>query len=125
MRPRLTSIDLVAVMPVLYASDVASTAGWYRSRLAFNVDFLSESPVDAALLWRDDIRIAVRLGDPSPPQGAAIHVTVRGIDGLYAALKERVEVASALTRESDGTRVFEILDPNGYRLAFVEELEAA
>jgi len=120
-------VDFTAVAPLLLVQDVGATAAWYAQRLGFKSDvFPSHPPHSHAILWKDDVRILLRVADkpvPQPAPGAMINV--RGIVGLYDAIHEHVPISSRLTRHSDGTWQFEMRDPNGYTLVFMEEPDIA
>jgi Glyoxalase/Bleomycin resistance protein/Dioxygenase superfamily len=120
-------VDFTAVAPLLVVADVAATAAWYEGLLGFKSDvFPAQPPHSHAILWRDDVRILLRAVErpgPTPATGALLNV--KGILGLYEAIREQVPIASRLARHSDGTWQFEIRDPDGYTLVFVEEPEIA
>jgi len=119
-------VDFRSVAPVLLAADVGATAAWYESRLGFKSQiFPAEPPFDEAILWRDDVRIMLTAADGPSPARAGARFTVKGILGLYEAIRERVTITQPLIRDPDGTLSFEMSDLNGYALTFTEEPDAA
>ena len=120
-------VDFTAVAPLLVVEDVGATAAWYEATLGFKSDvFPAAAPHSHAILWRDDVRILLRGAERAragPATGALLNI--KGIVGLYEAIHEQVPISSRLTRHSDGSWQFEMRDPNGYTLVFVEEPEIA
>jgi hypothetical protein len=120
-------IKFLSVTPALYADDVLSTADWYKTWLDFKVELCPPQPPHvAAILWRNEVRLTVREDVAcEPPRAPIIYINVRGISELFERLRDRVTVCRSLSQELDGTSTFEIADPNGYVLAFIEEPDAA
>ncbi len=125
--PGFVAAAFLSATPSLYAQDVVATARWYEAQLNFKVELVPpESPHTAAIVWRNEVRLTIREDAAvEPPPGPVVYIGVKGIDELYAWLRNRVNVTRPLGVEPDGTRSFEIADPNDYVLAFVEEPDAA
>ena len=120
-------VDFTAVAPLLIVEDVSATAAWYEGLLGFKSDiYPNEPPYSHAILWKDDVRILLRVAErPLSPPATGVLIDVKGIVGFYEAVQDHVPITSRLTRHSDGTWQFEMRDPNGYTLVFTEEPEIA
>ncbi len=125
--PGFVTTAFLSATPCLYAQDVVATARWYEAQLSFKLEFVPpQPPHTAAIVWRNEVRLTIREDAAAePPPGPVMYIGVKGIDELYAWLRSRVSVTRPLGVELDGTRSFEIADPNNYLVAFVEEPDAA
>lgn len=125
------------VSPVLGVSNVRRTAEYYRDVLGFDLD-----PVDGvfqptadepggvyAIVTRQGawIHFQIRRGDPPPRQRQGferdVYIYIEGVDSLHAELVRRGAAITQAPRMAPyGIRELEVLDLNGYRLAFGERV---
>ena len=116
------------VAPVFTVSDVGATVRWYRDRLGFDFDpFPDEEPWVWAIMSRDGVQIMLQRVEgyekpdlrPLRPVGMwDAYLWVDDVEALWADVKDRVEINRGLTEKPYGCTEFEVLDPNGYVLAF-------
>jgi len=120
--------------PVIHVHDIADTMAWYQTRLGFTAEpFPRQPPYVFCVLWRDKIEIMLQKIDGAQPldvyrnrPGGAWHIYLRmtGLEAMFASLdgKPDVPVIERPHRQPYGDTEFVIRDPNGYVLAFSEDL---
>lgn len=129
---------LKKLTPNLMVEDVGRTLDFYRDVLGFQV--LTTVPPDQppftwGMVSRDGVELMFQsrasLGADIPaladaPIGASqtFYIEVEGIDALYAAIKDRVEIVLDMHTTFYDTREFAFRDVNGYILAFSEAAQA-
>jgi len=116
----------------LSASDVAASTSWYQSVLGFRVVFTMPGPGGGVVLahlrlhrYADLLLAATRSAVP-PPRGAGIqlnfNLTDRSIDDLAAHVKSQWgDVEGPITQPWNARELY-VVDPDGYRLAFVQQI---
>lgn len=120
---------LGAAVPILFVRDVAVSAAWYRDRLGFRVDFLHGRPPFYGAVARDAATLHLR-HVAQPPFAAlaeteeqliAATIAVAGIKPLFAELDAAgVPFAQRLVHQAWGGLDFQVADPDGNRVHFVE-----
>lgn len=123
------------IAPAFLVADVGATARWYRDVLGFVFDtFPQTEPFEWASLRRDHVEIMLQRSpgyakpdlDPLRPGGAwDAYIYLTDVDGLFAAIADRVRVRRAPCDQPYDMREFEIADPNGYVLVFGQDLTGA
>lgn len=123
------------IAPAFLVADVGATARWYRDVLGFVFDtFPQTEPFEWASLRRDHVEIMLQRSpgyakpdlDPLRPGGAwDAYIYLTDVDGLFAAIADRVQVRRAPCDQPYQMREFEIADPNGYVLVFGQDLTGA
>lgn len=118
------------VVPILFVRDVASAAAWWRDRAGFQVDFLYGEPIAFyGSVSRDGARLHLRhVHHPNFADLAAREVSlilasfeVTGVEAIHDDLAARgAEIAQPLTRHPWGGHDFQVRDPDGNRVSFVE-----
>ena len=122
-------MSLTRVTPILFVRDVEAAAGYYAQRLGFTVDFLHGEPVFYGAVSRDGVVLHLRHVDqPNFAELAAreeslILATIEVTD--VRALFAEVEAAGAdlvqpLIQQPWGGLDFQVRDPDGNRLSFVQ-----
>lgn len=128
---------LKSLTPNLMVEDVKKTLDFYREKLGFQV--LATVPPEGdqlnwAMVQRDGVQLMFQsrhsLGEEVPalrdvPIGASqtFYIEVTGIDGLYDALKNDVEIVADMHTTFYNTREFYFKDINGYVLSFSERTQ--
>ncbi len=115
------------VLPVLRVSDLSRSVDFYTTVLGFQV--LWQAPHDGgganAMLQVGVVDVLLSTGSHlgSPPRfTGTLYFTVEGIQKYYARVKDQAEVVWPLEAMDYGQVEFGIHDPDGYTLAFAEEV---
>jgi catechol 2,3-dioxygenase-like lactoylglutathione lyase family enzyme len=116
-----------AIMPVLHVTDMDVSVGFYTGTLGFEVTW--RNPADGGgenclLSWgMTELMLSTgsHLGGP-PAMTGTLYFGGSGVKELYEQVKGRVTMVWPLSDMEYGTREFGIRDPDGYLLAFAEEL---
>ena len=122
-------MSLTKITPILFVRDVEAAAGYYARRLGFTVDFLHGEPVFYGAVSRDGIVLHLRhVDEPNFDELAAreeslILATIETDD--VRALFAQVEAAGAdlvqpLIQQPWGGLDFQVRDPDGNRISFVQ-----
>ena len=124
-KPRLGS-----AAPTFAVADVGATARWYARELDFEIHpFPRDEPWAFAILRREGVELMLQQVNgytkpdlrPLRPEGVwDAYIRMQGVDDLYEALRDRVEIVMPLRKQEYGDTEFEVLDPNGYVLVFSE-----
>jgi catechol 2,3-dioxygenase-like lactoylglutathione lyase family enzyme len=115
-------------MPVLRVTDLDRSVGFYHDLLGFHV--IWRHPHDGGgencMLESGELSLLLstgsHLGTP-PAFTGTLYFTTIGVSRLYEAVKDHVEVLWPLEEMEYGTLEFGLRDPDGYALAFAEELQ--
>ena len=119
---------LKPAIPVLFVRDVRSSAGFYRDRLGFGVDFLYGDPPFYGSVSRGGACLHLRcVHDPNFSDLAAREkflilatIEVTDVQSLYREFEERdVEFAQMPTRQPWGGTDFHVRDTDGNVISFV------
>lgn len=110
---------LLALTPMLQASDLARTVAWYESVLGFRCTGQEEG---WCRLERDNIALMfmrnAHMGEPHAT--ATQYIYVDDVMALWNAIKDRVTAEWGPERMPYGMLEFAIKDPDGYLLSFGE-----
>jgi uncharacterized glyoxalase superfamily protein PhnB len=105
---------------VLHVQNVAAAAAFYRDVLGFTWDFGDES---YAVVWRDNSAIHF-VKDDANPQGVHLFQWLKDIDGYYSEILERgATPATEPVNQPYGIREFAVIDVNGVRIVFGQDIE--
>ena len=121
-RPRILGVAHMA----FYVSDLQNSLHFYKDYLGFGVlagsDNQIENKEEALIKINDDQYIKL-----SPRQSAQdgmlnnIAFYTDDIEGMKSYLIDRgVEITRAITLANDGNRIFELTDPDGHTIQFIE-----
>jgi catechol 2,3-dioxygenase-like lactoylglutathione lyase family enzyme len=97
--------------------DLAAALPFYENVLGFRVVSRGDTPHNAAVLARDEVRIGLaEIGGDPTQDGCAFHV--KDVEGLFAEFKARglqKELPKFDTERHDGTawKVFYVVAPDG------------
>jgi len=108
-----------AVTPRLPVSDVEQALAFYLDRLGFQLGWKWGHPVTHANVCRDCISLDL-IASPAGRATAMAYVHLSGVDAYYSELQGRGVAIGELGDRPYGMRDFEVVDPNGNRLAFGE-----
>lgn len=129
-RPRGEAVPrLGGAVPILFVRDVAAAAAFYAGPLGFRVDFLHGEPPFYGSVSRDGARLHLRFvphptfADVAEREVSLVLATVEvaNVKGLFAEWEASgVTFVQRLTSQAWGGLDFQIRDPDGNRLSFVE-----
>jgi uncharacterized glyoxalase superfamily protein PhnB len=114
-------------MPVLRVTDLARSVDFYRDVLGFTpapVRFDEADTPFVTLHW-EPVALLLTTGahlGPGPAFSGTLYLHVVGVETLYNRVKGRAEMVWPLEDMNYGTREFGVRDPDGYVIAFAEEL---
>jgi catechol 2,3-dioxygenase-like lactoylglutathione lyase family enzyme len=112
-----------AVTPRIPVQDVEEALTFYRNQLGFDLGWKWGAPVTHANVCRDSISLDL-IAVPAARRGTAMaYIQVSGVDAYYSELRARGVRLSELGDREYGMRDFEVVDPDGNRLAFGEPTE--
>jgi catechol 2,3-dioxygenase-like lactoylglutathione lyase family enzyme len=118
---------LKAAFPVLFVSDVARSAEFFRDTLGFAVGFLHGHPAFYGAVSRDGATLHLRfVHEPVIPQELrekeqllAAFVVVENVKSLFEEYKSKgVPLVGTLHKEAWGGPTFTVQDPDGNRILF-------
>lgn len=123
-----------SVAPLFIVDDVVASANFYRDKLGFHYDRFWGEPPGFAMVRRAGITIMLKqlaAGSQRPnsaidPEGElwAAYIWIENADSLYDEFKKGgVKIAREICNQDYGCRDFDIVDCNGYRLCFGQDLE--
>lgn len=120
---------LKGITPILFVRDVGAAAAFYEGKLGFVIDFLHGDPPFYGSVSRDGACLHLRfVRDPNFADLAAREVSlilatidVSDVAALFAEFEAReIDFAQRIERQDwDGTD-FQIRDPDGNRISFVQ-----
>ena len=122
--PRLSS-----VVPILFVRDVVTAAAFYETKLGFHVDFLHGKPPFYGSVSRDGVCLHLRLvcqpnfAELAEREASLILATIEVSDvrSFFAEFERHdVDFAQRLVRQAWGGLDFQVRDPDGNRISFVE-----
>lgn len=122
-------LRLMATVPILFTRDVVQAASYYEKKLGFRTDFLHGKPPFYAAISRGHARLHLRfVKNPNFAELAKIEnslilatVEVSDVHTLYDDLASRgAEIVQALENQPWGGMDFQVRDPDGNRISFVE-----
>ena len=119
-RPSSNPAQFVQGAPVLHVENVRTTAAFYRDALGFTWDFGDES---YAVVWRDNSAIHF-VKDDGRPTGVHLFQWVKDVDAYFREIAGRgADVVMEPTNQPYGIRELGVLDLNGVRLVFGQDID--
>jgi uncharacterized glyoxalase superfamily protein PhnB len=118
--------EFLHFVPVLRVRDIAETIDFYRRHFGFSLAWRKPHDGGGENAMMSAGRISLlfstgsHLGD-SPQFSGSLYIATRGVDALYEAVKDHLEIVWPLEDMDYGQREFGVRDCNGYILAFAEE----
>jgi len=128
MMDTIRSSKIKKMSPQILVTDISRSIEFYTKKLGFNVDFLYEDFY--AGIIKNGYSIHLKLGKPSTKErknkreneDLDIVFSVEDVEDLYTELVNKsVEITQPL-RDRPYGKEFYIADPDGYILAFLEEV---
>ncbi|MDG5490754.1 VOC family protein [Psychroserpens sp. SPM9] len=115
-----------ALVPTLEVKNMDETIAFYKTHLDF--ECISRESNDWAFVQKDEINImfSSRFHKDKFPETVftgGLYIYVDDVDVVWQILKDKVDICYPLENVEYGMREFAILDCNGYRLHFGQELE--
>ncbi len=112
-------------MPILQVSDVRRSAGFYE-RLGFHCHGFWGDPPGFAIVQRGDVTLGLFLLEKAPitpNEWWAAYLYVDDANALHAEFKALDIPELSEPRDQEwGCRDFDLVDPDGHRLAFGQDL---
>jgi len=119
---------LASVIPILLVRDVTQTAGYFRHRLGFDIDFLHGAPPFYASVSRDSVCLHLRfVHAPNFAALAAVEtdliqatIEVNNVWALFDEMTKRgADICRTLAKQAWGGTDFHVRDPDGNVVSFV------
>jgi catechol 2,3-dioxygenase-like lactoylglutathione lyase family enzyme len=122
------------VTPNLVVSNFDRSLAFYRDVLGFSLvtTVPEQPPLAFAWVQRDTVSVFLNSETASDARASAgtsmLFITLdapdraSGVDGLFAAVKDRAPVVMPLTDQFYGMREFTIKDPDGYVITFAQRI---
>ncbi|WP_404712771.1 glyoxalase superfamily protein [Sphingomonas sp. MMS24-J13] len=120
---------LKGITPILFVRDVSAAADFYKTRLGFAIDFLHGEPPFYASVSRDGACLHLRFvrqpnfAELASRESSLILATIEVSDiaALFAEYEAKdIDFAQVIERQDWGGTDFQIRDPDGNRISFVE-----
>lgn len=109
-----------SVTPRFPVADVGRSFAFYVGQLGFELGWKWGDPVTHGNVCRGEVGLDL-IAVPEGRRGAAMaYVQIRGVDAYFSELKARNVALSEPQDRPYGMRDFEVVDPDGNRLAFGE-----
>lgn len=113
---------LKAVSPRLPVREIARSLGFYVEGLGFAIGWQWGTPPSHASVFRDALSFDL-IRVPAGREGTAmLYVEVTEVDALHAQFAGRAITCGAPVDRDYGMRDFEVVDPDGNRIAFGQSL---
>jgi predicted enzyme related to lactoylglutathione lyase len=117
-----------SIAPYFFVDDVVATANFYRDKLGFHYERFWGDPPGFCMVKRGGIVIMLSQSKgqmhPNGDEAWDAYVWVDDVNALYDEYTSKgVTIARNICDQEYGCRDFDILDCNGYRLCFGEDLE--
>lgn len=117
-------MKICSVVPTIWTNKVQETVEFYREKLGFQC---AASMEEWSCLEHDGIEFMVAAPTEHEPFTrpqftGTFYFKVTGVDEMWMKVKDHTEVVYRIEDFDYGMREFCILDNNGYRLQFGEEI---
>ncbi len=117
--PSSNPAQFVQGAPVLHVENVKATAAFYRDILGFTWDFGDDA---YAVVWRDNSAIHF-VRDDGSPKGVHLFQWVKDVDAYFKEVVGRgARVAGEPIDQPYGIRDFGVIDTNGVRIVFGQDI---
>jgi predicted enzyme related to lactoylglutathione lyase len=126
-----------SIAPYFVVDDVLATANFYRDKLGFSYQRLWGEPPCFTIVQRSGAHLMLRQlespgqmrpnADPADPEDFTwdAYLWIDNADALYAEFQQKgVNIVRPTCDQEYGCRDFDILDCNGYRLCFGQDLNS-
>jgi uncharacterized glyoxalase superfamily protein PhnB len=119
--------QLKKVVPVLLVADMKRAVDWYTGVIGFTIVWRAPGDGDGenCMLNDGDVDLLLstgsHLGD-KPSLSGTLYFHMDGVEKFYERVKDRVDIVWPLETQEYGLREFGVNDPDGYTLAFAEEV---
>jgi catechol 2,3-dioxygenase-like lactoylglutathione lyase family enzyme len=132
-KPALSAPELKGAKPVIYVTNVRTSALFFRDKLGFAIDFLHGDPPFYGSVSRGGACLHLRFvhgpvfreGVREKERLLSAFLDVDNIKGLFAEFKVAgVDFVQPLKKEPWGASVFIVLDPDGNWISFAGPLES-
>jgi len=111
-----------SVTPRLPVCDINTALLFHVQQLGFQLGWKWGDPVTHANVCRDSVSLDL-IAVPAGRQGTAMaYIRIKGVTAYHAELRQRGVAVSSIGDRDYGMRDFEVIDPDGNRLAFGEPL---
>src|SRR5687767_6706306 len=118
------------IAPYFLVDDVVASANYYRDDLGFKYERFWGEPPEFCMVHRGGVVIMLKQTERGQNMNANgkdnwdAYLWIANADELYAEFKSKnVAIVRDICDQEYGCRDFEILDLNGYRLCFGQDLE--
>ena len=124
-----------SIAPYFVVDDVLATANFYRDKLGFHYQRLWGEPPCFTIVQRNGAHLMLRQldppgqmrpnADPADPEDYTwdAYLWIDDADALYAEFQQKgITIVRPICDQEYGCRDFDILDCNGYRLCFGQDL---
>ena len=118
--PSSNPAQFIQGAPVLHVANVETTAAFYRDVLGFTWDF---GDAAYAVVWRDNSAIHF-VKDDGRPTGVHLFQWVKNVDAYFSEIAGRgADVATQPTNQPYGIRELAVIDINGVRIVFGQDID--
>ena len=116
------------VVPVLLVADMKRAVDWYVGVLGFELAWRApgDGGEENCMLNGGDIDLLLSTGShlgETPSLSGTLYFHMDGVEEFYQRVKDRVDIVWPLETQEYGLREFGVHDPDGYTLAFAEEVK--
>ena len=124
-----------SIAPYFVVDDVLATANFYRDKLGFHYQRLWGEPPCFTIVQRNGAHLMLRQlespgqmrpnADPADPEDYTwdAYLWIDDADTLYAEFQQKgINIVRPICNQEYNCRDFDILDCNGYRLCFGQDL---
>jgi catechol 2,3-dioxygenase-like lactoylglutathione lyase family enzyme len=118
--PTNTPSRFETVTPRLPVTDVEKALAFYVDQLGFQLGWKWGTPVTHGNVCRDSISLDLVLMHDGRRAGTMAYIRLSDVDAYHLELKSRDLAVSEPQDRPYGMRDFEVVDPDGNRLAFGE-----
>jgi uncharacterized glyoxalase superfamily protein PhnB len=116
-----------SIMPVLKVTDMSKAIDWYTDVLGFTLCWRAPGDGDGenCMLQAGTCGLMLSTGSHlggAPALTGTLYFDVNGVEPFFERVKDRCELVWPLETQEYGTREFGVRDPDGYVLAFAQQI---